>query len=106
MSYPRVYKPYMKEEPKVYEINLFGIVVVYYGEWNQVRTTGEGLGWMGMWKDMMKMWTAKTKKGNICIVEAETKKEIEYELKQIDTKEKLSELIIDDIKYRQQEDKK
>ena len=35
-----------------------------------------------------------------------SKKEIEYELKQIDTKEKLSELIIDDIKYRQQEDKK
>ena len=102
MSYPRIYKPYMKEEPKVYEINLFGIVVVYFGKWNKVRTSG-GVG--GRRKDMMKMWTAKTKKGNFCIVEAETKKEIEYELKQIDTKEKLSELIIDDIKYRQKEDK-
>ena len=97
MSYPILYKPYMDKKPKIYERNLFGIVVVYYGEWNKVRTTGEGLGWMGMRKDMMKKWTAKTKFGGILVAEGSTKEELEFELKQIDTKKELSERIIEGV---------
>lgn len=91
----------MDKEPKTYEINLFGIVVVYFGKWNHVRTSGGDLGWTGMRKDMMKMWTAKIKDTNIEIAQAATRDELLFDLKIIDTKEKILEMIFDDIKYRQ-----